>query len=115
MKISQWMQADDPHLFSEWQERPLQLQFSAFVRLIPEGSQSDIPLLVSINIAPPNVEEDDVGCEILLNFMTSIGMSMIMKVYLSKLSAYRVFRIYGNRPAGPSKPEHHSQHDRSLD
>lgn len=77
-KFSRWLGAEVPIYLDEWQRRSLQVKFTVFGRIHREEPQPDTPLLLSINMSPLSLEEDDSACEIELNFMTATGKVIVL-------------------------------------
>ena len=86
-KFSAYLEAKVPGLLNEWRMRSLQVKFTTFGRVYREGPELAAPLLLSINISPLGLEEDDAGCEIELNFMTATGILSILKYGVLRVSS----------------------------
>ena len=76
-KFSRWMKAEMPILFRKWRRQSIRIKFAVFCQGLLEKTQQDPLLPFSITLLPMGRGEEEIGCEIELNFISESG-TMLM-------------------------------------
>ena len=79
-KFFQWLDLEDPGILEIWRKQSLRVEFQAYGRIQIDKPQPGPDLgPFFFQIVPPGYTEDNLGCEVELNFITGEGIGLFPK------------------------------------